>query len=113
MDRRTISDFWAKLLFYLNILAWILLLFILVIFHRAQPEFETVFDRFYQLNLRTDWDLQYLYYLIYTVIFGILISLSGLLLSIFRGRREKDHKKALIITGIISLIMLLAAMNVV
>jgi len=113
LDRRTISDFWAKLLFYLNILAWILLLFILVIFHRAQPEFETVFDRFYQLNLRTDWDLQYLYYLIYTVIFGILISLSGLLLSIFRGRREKDHKKALIITGIISLIMLLAAMNVV
>ena len=113
MDRRTISDFWAKLLFYRNILAWILLLFILVIFHRAQPEFETVFDRFYQLNLRTDWDLQYLYYLIYTVIFGILISLSGLLLSIFRGRREKDHKKALIITGIISLIMLLAAMNVV
>ena len=113
MDRRTISDFWAKLLFYLNILAWILLLFILVIFHRAQPEFETVFDRFYQLNLRTAWDLQYLYYLIYTVIFGILISLSGLLLSIFRGRREKDHKKALIITGIISLIMLLAAMNVV
>jgi len=113
LDRRTISDFWAKLLFYLNILAWILLFFILVIFHRAQPEFESVFDRFYQLNLRTDWDIQYLYYLIYTVIVGIVISLSGLLLSIFRGRRQNDHKKALIITGIISLIMLLAAMNVV
>jgi len=113
LDRRNIADFWAKLLFYLNILAWILLVFILLIFHRAQPEFETVFDRFYQLNLRTDWDIQYLYYLIYTVIFGIFISIAGLLLGIFRGRRENDHKKALIITGIISLIMLWASMNVV
>ena len=106
MDRRKITDFWARLLFYMNILAWILLVVILVFFHRAQPEFETLFDRFYNLNLRTYWDVQYLYYLIYTVIFGVFISLSGLLLGIFRGRRENDHKKALIITGIISLVVL-------
>jgi len=112
LDRRIITDFWAKLLFYLNILAWILLVCILIIFHKAQPEFETVFDRFYQLNLRTSWDIRYLYYLIYTVGFGIFISLSGLLLGIFRGRRANDHKKALIITGIISLVMLLASINI-
>ena len=106
MDRRKTTDFWAKLLFYLNILAWILLIVILLIFHRAQPEFETLFDRFYQLKLRTNWDIQYLYYLIDMVIFGIFISIVGLLLGIFRGRRENDHKKALIITGIISMIML-------
>jgi len=106
LDRRKTTDFWAKLLFYLNILAWILLIVILLIFHRAQPEFETLFDRFYQLKLRTNWDIQYLYYLIYMVIFGIFISIVGLLLGIFRGRRENDHKKALIITGIISMIML-------
>ncbi len=113
MDRRNITDFWARLLFYLNILAWMLLVFMLVIFHQAQPEFDTVFDRFYQLNLRTDWDIQYLYYLIYTVVFGIFTCLSGLLLGVFRGRRENDHKKALIITGIISFVMLVAAINVV
>jgi len=106
LDRRKTTDFWAKLLFYLNILAWILLIVILLIFHRAQPEFETLFDRFYQLKLRTNWDIQYLYYLIDMVIFGIFISIVGLLLGIFRGRRENDHKKALIITGIISMIML-------
>ena len=106
MERRKTTDFWAKLLFYLNIFSWILLIFILLVFHRAQPEFESVFDRFYQLDLRTTWDIQYLYYLIYCVLTGIVISLTGLLLGFFRGRRDSDHKKALIITGIISLIML-------
>ena len=110
MDRRKTTDFWARFLFYLNILAWILLIVILLIFHRAQPEFETLFDRFYQLKLRTDWDIQYLYYLIYMVIFGIFTSITGLLLGIYRGRREKDHKKALIITGIISIILLWVSM---
>ena len=112
MDRRQTIDFWAKLLFCLNILAWILLIIILLVFHRAQPEFETLFDRFYRLNLRTDWDLQYLNYLIYMVISGIFISIAGLLLGVFRGRRERDHKKALIITGIISIIMLWVSMIV-
>lgn len=113
MDRRKKNDFWAKLLFYLNILAGILLLGILLIFHRARPEFETLFDRFYKLNLRTTWDIQYLYYLIYIVNFGIFICLSGLFLRKFRGRRENDHKKALMVTGIISLILLFIAMNVI
>ncbi len=112
MDRRKKNDFWAILLFYLNIIAGFLLLGILLIFHRARPEFETFFDRFYKLNLRTTWDIQYLYYLIYVVGFGIFISLCGLFLRKFRGRRENDHKKALIITGIISLILLFVAMNV-
>jgi len=105
-NRRKVTDFWAGLLFYLNIIAWILLIILLLVFHRAQPEFETVFDRVYQLDLRTNWDSQYLYYLTYTVIFGILLSLTGLSLGIFRGRRQKDSKTALIITGGISLLML-------
>jgi putative exporter of polyketide antibiotics len=106
LDRRKKTDLWARGLFCLNILAGILVVFMLLAFHFAQPEFETLFDRFYQLKLRTHWDMQYLYYLIYLVILGIFISLCGLLLGIFRGRRENDPKKALMITGIISLILL-------
>jgi hypothetical protein len=113
LERRETTDFWARLLFCLNILASILLIFILLVFHRAQPEFETLFDRFYQLHLRTDWDIRYLHYLIYMVSFGIFISLFGLLLGVFRGRRKNDHKKGLIITGFISLIMLWISMAVV
>ncbi|MCP4671513.1 MAG: hypothetical protein GY857_09425 [Desulfobacula sp.] len=84
----------------------------LLVFHRAQPEFESFFDRFYKLDLRTTWDIKYLRYLIYTVITGIIISLSGLVLGMFRGRRQNDHNKALIITGIISLIMLVISIFV-
>ena len=112
MERRQTTDFWAKLLFYFNIAAWILLAFMLGLFHRAQPEFESFFDRFYHLQLRTHWDIQYLYYLVYIVIISISISLSGLLLSLFRGRRQNDHKKVLIVTGIFSLIMLVISMFV-
>ena len=112
MDRRKTKDFWAKLLLYLNILAWMLFILILLIFHRAQPEFETFFDRFYKLHLRTNWDTQYLYYLTYAVLFGIFLSFSGLLLGAFRGRRHTDHKHALIIIGIFSLILLWFSMNV-
>ncbi|WP_300464202.1 hypothetical protein [Desulfobacula sp.] len=106
MDRRKKIDLWARGLFFLNILAGIIVVFMLLAFHFAQPEFETLFDRFYHLKLRTQWDMQYLYYLICLVILGICISLSGLLLGAYRGRREDDPKKALIITGIISLILL-------
>ena len=106
VDRRKKIDLWVRGLLCLNILAGILVVFMLIAFHFAQPEFETLFDRFYHLKLRTEWDIQYVYYLIYLVILGICISLCGLLLGTFRGRRENDPKKALMITGIISLILL-------
>ncbi|MFH2092365.1 MAG: hypothetical protein ABIJ31_08375 [Pseudomonadota bacterium] len=106
MDRRKATDFWARLLFKLNILSWLILSFILFVFHRAQPQFETLFDRFYKIRLRTSWDVQYLYYLIVLVVIGLMISLSGLALGIYRGRRTQDHKKALMATGVISLIIL-------
>jgi hypothetical protein len=112
LDRRKTKDGWARVLFYLNILAWILLIFMLLVFHRAQPEFETIFDRFYDLKLRTSWDIQYLVYLVYVVGIGIFVSLSGLMLGIFRGRRKKDGKTALIITGIISLTLLWVSLSV-
>lgn len=113
MERRKTTDLWAKVLFYLNICAWILLAVIMFVFHKAQPEYETIFDRFYNLRIRTYWDIQYLYYLIYAVTAGIAISLAGLVLGIYRGRRQEDHKKALIITGVLSVICLWISMTVI
>ncbi|MCD4741310.1 MAG: hypothetical protein K8R67_02340, partial [Desulfobacteraceae bacterium] len=56
-NRRKQRDFWSKSLIALNIFAWLLLLVVLLVFHRVQPEFESFFDRFYRLNLRTFWDI--------------------------------------------------------
>ncbi len=113
LERRRHTDIWSKLLFYLNIVSWIMIGIILFVFHKAQPEYETVFDRFYQLQLRTNWDLQYVYYLIYVVVFGILLSIAGIVLGIYRGRRKQDHKKVLILTGILSTIALITSLTVV
>ncbi len=106
MDRRKKTDAWSMVLVCLNILAGIVLVLILFVFHFAQPEFETMFDRFYQLDVRTDWDIQYLYYLMYLIVLVAFISFSGLLLGVFRSRRKNDHKSTLLIIGIMSFVML-------
>lgn len=105
-NRRNKRDIWSVSLIVLNMFAWLLLLFVLLIFHRVQPEFETFFDRFYRLDLRTFWDMSYLDLLIYFVMSGIVISIIGLILSRFRGRRESDHSVSLVITGVVSLVFL-------
>ena len=113
MDRRKTKDFWARLLVKLNLISWGILILILFVFHRAQPEFESFFDRFYQLSLRTSWDVEYLYYLMIIVIAGVLVSIFGLVLGVFRGRRSKDHKNALIFTGILSSVLLAVCLSLI
>ena len=96
----------------MNLGAWGLLMVLFVIFHRAKPEFETFFDRFQQLKVRTEWDLNYIYVLMQMVSVSLVICLAGLLLSRYRGRRRTDPKRALFITGITALIMLITAIVV-
>ncbi len=74
-------------------------------FHKAQPEFETVFDRFYQLDLRTSWDMQFVYYFAYAIVVGLACSLTGLGLSLFRARRQTDHKGPILILGVLYLVL--------
>ena len=76
-DRRSSKDVWAYLFIWINYFAWAVLLVCLLVFHRAQPEFETLFDRFYQLNLRTYWDQDFIRYLVYASAFGLAASLAG------------------------------------
>ncbi|WP_153307611.1 hypothetical protein [Desulfospira joergensenii] len=78
----------------------------LLVFHRAQPEFETFFDRFYRLSLRTAWDFQFLKYLAYTVILGLAVFLFSFALSLSRARRRTDHKNHLILLGFLYLILI-------
>ena len=74
-------------------------------FHRAQPEFETFFDKFYRLDLRTSWDMTFVQYLVATIIIGSIVSILGLGLSRFRARRETDHKKHFILLGFLYLVL--------
>lgn len=99
VERRKSKDFWARLLIWVNYLAWLILFITLLVFHRAQPEFETLFDRFYQLDLRTRWDMDFVRYLVYVTALGLAASIAGLGLSLFRARRSTDNKVPIIILG--------------
>jgi cation transporter-like permease len=77
----------------------------LLFFHKAQPEFETFFDKFYGLGLRTTWDMKFVQYLVYTILLGLVVSVMGMGLSRFRARRKTDPKKQLILLGVLYLLL--------
>ncbi len=79
----------------------------LLVFHRAQPEFETFFDRFYDLKLRTYWDKTFLRYLVFASGFGLTASMAGICLALFRGRRKTDQNKSIVILGGLYLILII------
>lgn len=105
IERRKSKDFWSRLFILINYIAWLVLFVTLIVFHKAQPEFETVFDRFYQLDLRTSWDMQFVYYFAYAIVLGLACSLTGLGLSLFRARRQTDHKAPILILGVLYLVL--------
>jgi len=108
-DRRKSTDFFRLVFIWMNIAACAGLISAILIFHRAQPEFETFFDRFYQLQLRRYWDQDYVQFLVYVLGAGALINAAGLLLSRYRGRRSTDHRRlVLVLTILYSLLFVLS-----
>jgi len=105
VERRISKDLWAHIFILINFFAWGVLFVSLLVFHKAQPEFETFFDKFYRLDLRTSWDMNFVQYLVYTIILGLVVSVMGLSLSRFRARRKTDHKKNLLILGFLYLFL--------
>ena len=103
VERRKRKDFWARLLTAFNILSWVLLFFLLVVAGLAKPEFESFFDRFYHLDIRTWCDMRLVRYLMGLAMGGTAVSSAGLLLSLARARRREDHGRIpLLIMGMVS-----------
>jgi len=91
-ERRSRQDFWSVALLCLSLSAWGLIAGFLVVIERAKPQYETFFDRFYQLELRTTWDLDVFNYLYYLIAAGLIISTAGFFLSLVRARRKTDGR---------------------
>ncbi len=96
-DRRRAKDFWSRTLPFLLGGGWIVLLVTLLVYHRASPEFYTLFDAFYQLKLRRVWDNRFVRYLLISLSVGLGISFVGMVLGAFRARRKTDQKPQLIV----------------
>lgn len=67
-----------------------MMVLIFVVAERAKPQFESYFDRAYRLNIRNCWDVEFVYSLLWITMIGVLVSTTGLILSIFRARRRED-----------------------
>jgi len=90
-DRRCGRDIWSKVLIGLNVSVWLLVIGFLIVIEMAKPQYETFFDRFYRLGLRTEWDFEAFFYLYYLIAAGLVISTTGFCLSSVRARRKTDH----------------------
>nr|WP_321396601.1 hypothetical protein [uncultured Desulfobacter sp.] len=100
-DRRKSMDLFRLVFIWVNIAACVGLIAAILIFHRAKPEFETVFDRFYHLQLRSYWDQNYVRFLVDVLGAGSLVSAAGLWLSRYRGRRSTDFRHLVLILTIL------------
>ena len=88
-------------------MACLILFFSFFILHRAQPEFDTLFDEFYEIDLRMAWDDRFLYYLALMMLVGLGVSLSSLLLGLFRARRKSDKKRQIFILVVLYVLLTL------
>ena len=103
-DRRKGPDLWIRILKVLGVVSWFFMLLFLILLEIAKPEFESFFDRFYHLNLRTTWDLEVAQHLYQLMFIGLGISIIGLLIGSQRYRRKTDKPpSALILIGVISI----------
>ncbi len=102
-ERRSGPDLWAKTLRWLGIFGWFVMILALFIIDRAKPEQENMFTKAANFSVRSTWDQELIYYLFYLMIFGLGISVIGIVINSRRHHRKDDRfKYILIILGAIS-----------
>jgi hypothetical protein len=107
-ERRQRPDAWVCSLEWFVVGSWLLMFVALLVFSKAKPQIETFFERYYNLPIDPNWNLELLFYLRLLMALGLFLSLLGLVINGFRARRAEDQwRVSLIILGIVSLLGLL------
>jgi len=103
-ERRKGADLWVKTLRGLGFFGWFLMIVALYIIDRAKPEEENMFTKAANVSVRKTWNMDLIHYLFYLMIFGLCISIIGIVINSRRHHRANDRfRYILIILGIISL----------
>ncbi len=103
-DRRKGADLWVKTLRGLGVFGWFVMFVALFIIDRARPEEENMFTKAANVSVRKTWNQELIHYLFYLFIFGLCISIIGIVINSRRHHRADDRiRYILIILGIISL----------
>ncbi len=102
-DRRRGPDILIKVLRWLGIFGWFVMIVALYIIDMAKPEEENMFTKKLNASVRTTWDPALIRYLFWVLIFGLIISVIGLVINSRRHHRKDDRfKYILFVLGAIS-----------
>lgn len=104
-ERRKKPDALCMWLEIASIAVWVILFCVLAFYQKAQPQVETFFDRFFQIEVRETWDLNKLKIAFYRLVFLLLFSAFSIFLNFKRLKRSTDRlRKSFIISLIGSVI---------
>jgi hypothetical protein len=97
-DRRKGPDLLNKILRWLGIFGWFVMIVALYIIDMAKPEEENMFTKTADISVRKTWDLKLIHYLFCLMIFGLCISTIGIVINSRRHHRKDDRFKYILIT---------------
>jgi hypothetical protein len=108
-ERRRGPDVWLKLVNWVAISCWILMLGVLYLFDKAKPRTSTFFDRTANIPVDTSWDLGIVNNLLVLLATILGFCTIGLLVNSRRVKRRDDHYSvSLILLGIIAGLVIMA-----
>ena len=93
IERRGLSPLrerFYRLLVIFNILAWLLFVVAMLVFHYARPELETGFMQMLGVDSRDDWSVPLTGYLLILLLICFCLSLAALVIRQKRARRLQD-----------------------
>ncbi len=104
VDRRKGPDPWVKALEWLGVFGWLLMFAALFIIDRAKPQSENILVNAAKVEASTIWNQELTNALFYLMIFGLCISIIGIVINSRRYRRKDDRFRiTLIMLGVISI----------
>jgi hypothetical protein len=109
IERRTGHDQLLRIMSWLGIGGWAIMLLVMVAVDRAKPDDSDFIPNKRILeqagvsyHLRTTWDQDLVTYIFYLLIAGLVLGITGLLVNSRRHRRRDDHYRIhlILLTGI-------------
>lgn len=90
-ERRKGPDIWLRMIQWIGLISWGLMLPLLYLIDRAKPEFETLFDKMFDLQVRSTWNLDVYRWAVMLMFFLLILSGIGLVINKKRNRRREDY----------------------
>lgn len=102
-QRRQGADLWVKIIHWLGVCVWVLMIVVLMLTDKARPPMATFLDRVLQVELRTTWDLGLVRYACFLMIIILCLCTAGFFINSKRHQRKSDrYSRSLIVMGSLS-----------